>query len=313
MRKIIEVIYECILFLLLVLLCVGLCVSGGVMGAIFAVGFLCLYIGRFKKDKPKPIETKTQTGVDFYKGYADQFGEILQELDNDADYKVIDNIIDRIKPPLQDEKLRGFIYWGLNLYVNRALDENGLTEDKQKIIHDYIQHFDLIKSGDVGIYDKINKGIIINRLVSGIVEGNPELPENTPFNLKKNEQPLFLFRNINQYEYKTRREYQGGSTGYSIRIAKGFYIRQNAFRGNPIEHTSLEHKDNGLLLLTDENIYYGGKYNIFKLPYNKILYISPNDDGITLQKDDSSAKPFVLSSEDAWFLYNVIYNLMKRK
>lgn len=79
---------------------------------------------------------------------------------------------------------------------------------------------------------------------------------------------------------------------------------------HPIHYKSLETVDRGLVLLTDKNLYLGGQYNIFKIPYNKILAICPYDDGVVIQKDASTAKPDVFMVNDVWYFYNLIYNLM---
>jgi hypothetical protein len=53
---------------------------------------------------------------------------------------------------------------------------------------------------------------------------------NLPFVFQKDEKLIWVFQNVEFYEEHTRTEYQGGSIGGSVRIARGFYLRTSAFR-----------------------------------------------------------------------------------
>ncbi len=54
---------------------------------------------------------------------------------------------------------------------------------------------------------------------------------NLPFNLQKTEKLVWVFQDVDYYEEKTRTQYDGGSQGVGIRIAKSMYYKVGAFRG----------------------------------------------------------------------------------
>lgn len=129
-----------------------------------------------------------------------------------------------------------------------------------------------------------------------------------PFMLSVGEIPLWAFPNVDCYETKTQRHFEGGSHGASIRIMKGVYYRVGAFKGHPVEVQVTEKTDRGLLVVTNKNIFFGGLKHL-KIPIKKLVSLEPHSDGIKLQKDGVRAKPIAFTPVDGWFAYNLISNL----
>jgi hypothetical protein len=129
-----------------------------------------------------------------------------------------------------------------------------------------------------------------------------------PFMLNKNENIVWLFRNITLHQQKVQREYVGRSRGISVRVMKGVYYRTGGFKGHPIETTIMQKIGTGSVCFTDKHIYFHSPEKSLKIPYSKILSVDSYSNGIGLQKDGANDKPIFLEGLNSWFAYNVIAN-----
>lgn len=126
---------------------------------------------------------------------------------------------------------------------------------------------------------------------------------------EKSDSVVWLFQNVTYYEDKNKVSYVGGSTGGSVRVAKGVYLRHSAFKGHRVETTERELVDEGLLVLTNKHIYFGGPRKSFKIPYKKIVSFTPFESGFGVVRDAQTAKPQIFFDGDGWFSYNLVTNL----
>jgi hypothetical protein len=117
---------------------------------------------------------------------------------------------------------------------------------------------------------------------------------------------LYLFKNVQFHEERTRTHYEGRSSGVSIRIAKGVYYRTGGFRGNPVQETNMEHIDTGYFAVTDKHFYFHGPSKSFRTRYDRIVGLDPYSDGVGVRKDGTTARPQVFSGMDGWYVFNVI-------
>ena len=99
----------------------------------------------------------------------------------------------------------------------------------------------------------------------------------------------------------------------SIRVMKGLYYRTGTFKGRPVEHTSKQHVDSGLLGITTKHIYFSGGRKSFRVPYRKIVSFKPYEDGLGIHRDAASAKPQIFVTGEGWFIYNLVVNLSKNQ
>jgi len=108
-------------------------------------------------------------------------------------------------------------------------------------------------------------------------------------NFMKSEAP-FLCLPLPYYEETKVRISKGRSDGYSIRIMKGVWARQNFH--NPAVHVEeLVMKDVGEVVLTNKHIYFKGQDKSFRHRLDKLVEITPYTNGIQIMKDTASAKP----------------------
>ena len=144
-----------------------------------------------------------------------------------------------------------------------------------------------------------------------------------PFNLRAGEVPLVVLGNVVYSKETVTTTYQGRSQGVSARVAKGLFYHANEFKGRRIESTSLKQVDVGTMLLTTQNIYFGGAHANFRIPYDKVVSFQPYADGIGLFRDAANAKPEVFTFLEAgpdgkattarpvwgWFVFNLAHSL----
>lgn len=195
--------------------------------------------------------------------------------------------------------------------VDDVFDDGILTAEEEASLGQIQEHFgfnqhDLDRSG---AFTKVVKGSVLRDLLNGKVPERVAIQGNFPFNLQKGEKLVWLFQNAKYYEQKTRRHFQGGSSGFSIRVAKGVYYRTSGFRGYPVETKEDVYVGSGLLAFTTKHLYFTGGAKSLRVAYKKIIAFEPHSDGIVIHRDGARAKPQSFITGDGWFTYNLAMNL----
>lgn len=195
--------------------------------------------------------------------------------------------------------------------VESALEDGVLSDDEESRLSTFIEHFSLSQNElDInGSYTKMVHAGVLRDVLNGKLSERIRVKGNIPFNFQKNEQLVWLFQDVDYYEQKTRREYVGGSTGGSVRVAKGVYLRASSFKGHPVDRTETIHVGTGILGVTNKHLYFSGGQKSFRVPYTKIVSFEPYSDGIVIQKDGTTAKPQKFITGQGWFTYNLVTNL----
>jgi hypothetical protein len=135
--------------------------------------------------------------------------------------------------------------------------------------------------------------------------------DSTGFVLSANESIIWLFENTDYLEDKLKRHYSGSSGSVSVRIAKGFTVRTGGSRGGSTSSIVTEKIDTGILALTNKNLFFSGEQTSFKLPYKKIISFQKDENGIRFHKNTVNARQQYFITDDDWFLYNLLVNLVK--
>ncbi len=162
-------------------------------------------------------------------------------------------------------------------------------------------------------------------LWSVMVRGEPisDAVANHPFNLRGDEVPLFFFGSVVYSKETVSRSYQGGYGGMSVRVGRGMYYHFGGFKGHPVESAVLKEIDYGGMLLTTQNIYFGGAHTNFRIPYEHVVSFRPHADGIAFFRDSANAMAEVFTVLEpgpggqpvnarpafGWFLFNVAHFL----
>lgn len=195
--------------------------------------------------------------------------------------------------------------------VDRFLEDGVLDEKEESRLVAYKEFFALHDS-DLdykGHLTKTVKAAVLRDLMEGKLPTRVSIEGNVALNLQKNEGIIWAFPNTEYLEDKTRRSYVGRSTGISVRIMKGVYYREGAFRGHPVEHTERVSYGKGVLVVTNKHIYFQGQGKSFRIPFAKIVSFEPYSNGIGVMRDAATAKPQLFINGDGWFIYNVVSNL----
>jgi hypothetical protein len=98
----------------------------------------------------------------------------------------------------------------------------------------------------------------------------------------------------------TMREFRGGSSGFSFRIAKGVRYRTGSFRGHSVVvGTQLQVADTGVLAVTSTRIVFLGSRKTVEIPYSKLVGLEVFTDGIRFSASNRQNAPlFRLESGD---------------
>ncbi len=215
---------------------------------------------------------------------------------------------------VQGSEVRPLLVRGFEGAVDSLLDDHVISEEEEAWLGDYAQGFDL-SDADLnvrGARTRVVMGSVLRRIMAGELPRLQIEQDGLPFNLQKSEDLVWVFRGVGYYEERSRTEYRGGSPAMSVRVMKGVYIREKAFRGHPVVTTELTHIDNGPMALTTKHLYFAGQRKSHRIPYAKIVTFQPYSDGLGVQRDAASAKPQVYKLEHGWFAYNLARNLAER-
>lgn len=207
------------------------------------------------------------------------------------------------------EHIRRAIVSGWRRSLQKALDLDDLSEEEELRLSSYARAFGVGQDdfhGDSTWTDFIGSRVL-RRVSDGFLPSDINITfDGMPFNLQKSEQLIWAFPNTSYFEEVTKREYVGGSTGYSMRVAKGFYLRQSSFKGRAVDRSETVLQDVGVLGLTTKHMYFAGGTKSFRVRYSKLVSITPYSDGVGIFRDLASARPETFMTGNGWLTANLI-------
>lgn len=210
--------------------------------------------------------------------------------------------------PLGNNELQEARFHVLNKASTNFLKDGYLKVDEEQRFNDFVNHFAIdlgnlpvqYRSSDI---QKIGQAGILRQIQQGIT---PQTNIAAPILLSSKEHVLWAYQGVTYYLEKITKETRGRSSGYSFRVCKGVYYRTGQFRGKPIEHRSMENVGNGQLFITDTNIIFYSPTQCIKIPFKKIIGITPYSDGIEIHRDGANAKRVMFQGLDPWFVMNLL-------
>jgi hypothetical protein len=208
---------------------------------------------------------------------------------------------------------RGLLVDGWAYALDQFLDHGVIDEEQQTKLAKFRDIFTLSRDelDAGGAYTRAARAVVLREVMHGRIPQAPPSAATLPINFLKTEQVVWIFRGARYLEDKTRRAYVGSSAGVSVRVMKGVYLHQSAFKGHPVEHTERVLVDTGLFVITTQNLYFSGPVKSLRIPYKKIVSFLPFSDGFGVVRDAASAKPQIFVTSDGWFTYNLVTNLAK--
>jgi hypothetical protein len=211
---------------------------------------------------------------------------------------------------LSDAESKDAVKQGFHSAVSNILNQRVISAEEEarfsKLIDDWsFQQSDLNRNGS---WTKMVQSFVIRDLLEGKIPDRCKVTNSTLM-LGKKESYVWVFNRVDVYERKTHRSYEGRHAGFSVRIAKGIYLREGAYRGHPVEHISTDHLGVGDLVVTNKNLFLVTGGHTKKLSLKKIVSVTPHSDGISFQCEGARAQQYSIRRLDAWFAYNILMNI----
>ena len=209
--------------------------------------------------------------------------------------------------PINAQKRNDVYMTVLNKAATNFMKNGYMTDSEEKLIISYSSQLGLslnnlpMQFGNTDL-EKVSQTLILKDLEKGIL---PQTNSAVPVLLGKGESVLWVYHNTTMLQEKTEREYRGRTGGFSFRVCKGITYRTGQFKGKPVEHTYLNTVGTGSLVVTNKHVYFHCNTASIKLPYTKIVGVTPYSDGIEFHKE---TKPYrtVFQGFDSWFVMNVL-------
>lgn len=210
--------------------------------------------------------------------------------------------------PLSQQKRDEAYYNVLNKAADKFMIDGYLTDSEQRQIESYASSLGIALNALPAQYRseslaRIGQAIVLNDLQKGTL---PQRPLSVPVMLTKGEVPLWTYDGVTMLQEKITREYVGGSRGMSYRICKGLTYRTGSFKGHPVERSHMETIGYGQLVITNKNLFFHCPTASVKIPYSKLVGVTPYSDGLEVHKEEAKPKRTVFQGFDAWFVMNVL-------
>lgn len=199
----------------------------------------------------------------------------------------------------------------LNKAASKFMKDGYMTDSEEQLINTYSTHLGLslnnlppqFSNTDL---EKIGQAMVLKDLAKGIL---PNKQISVPVLLGKGECALWVYHDVKMLQEKVQREYRGRTGGFSFRICKGVTYRTGQFKGHPVEHSYMETIGTGSMVVTNKHIYFHCPTASVKVPFSKLVGVTPYSDGIELHKDEAKPKRIVFQGFDSWFVVNVLANI----
>lgn len=231
-------------------------------------------------------------------------GVSLEGLGQDLDAVATAHLLPR-------EHVRLALVCAYEAVVEQYLEDGLLTKDEESRLAEFQSRFDLSQSelDRAGAFMRVAKAAVLRDLMQGVIRDRLVVSGRLPFNLQKSERLVWVFPVVRYYLERTKTHIEGGSSGINVRIAKGVHYRVGAFKGNPVQTTSMSLEDIGMLGATTKGVVFAGERKAFRVAHNKIASLVQYSDGIGVLKDSQTARPIVFVTGDGWFSYNLLATL----
>ncbi|MBS3933699.1 MAG: hypothetical protein KGZ35_05025 [Truepera sp.] len=134
------------------------------------------------------------------------------------------------------------------------------------------------------------------RLLTEIQNGNPPTIAVPNVILQKGELAYWSEPASILEERVVKRRYEGGSQGFSFRIAKGLSYRVGGHRGHIVTDTAVVPVSFGELIVTNKRVIFRGDAKSFNIRLDKLLELNLYSDGVRLT--DDKGKPRMVKFDD---------------
>lgn len=210
--------------------------------------------------------------------------------------------------PMCQSNIEDAYLYVLNRAATNFMKDDNIDDAEQQKIDDYVNYLALPVNNlpakySGGSISKLGQISILKNLQRGVLPPNQFA---APIILGKGESIIWVYNGVSMYQEKTERQYSGRRSGWSFRVMKGITYHTGGTNMKPVEHTYMENKGVGTLFITNKHLIYQGATAAQKIPYTKLIGVTPYSDGIEVHRDGANAKRLTFQGFDSWFLMNVI-------
>lgn len=196
----------------------------------------------------------------------------------------------------------------LNKAATNFMKNDTISDNDQQKIDDYVNYLQLPVNNLPIQYQnsqisKLGQISILKKLQNGIM---PTSNMPAPIMLGRGETVIWTYDGVSMYQEKTVKEYGGRRSGWSFRVMKGVTYHTGGTKIKPIEHTYMDCKGTGTLYITNKHLIFQSPTAAQKVPYTKMIGVTPYSDGIEVHRDGANANRLTFQGFDSWFLMNVI-------
>ncbi len=213
---------------------------------------------------------------------------------------------------VDDGELTGIVVRGVVAAEAEVLDDHLLDETEEAHVFGFMDSLEEsgLKNADLDrLRERLGRASVLRMVVHG---ENPAarqgLRRYPGFQFMKSEAPIWMFEGVAYEITKTRVRYRGGSSGMSVRVARGVYVRTGGFRGEREVEEERHIVDEGDLVITTKHVYFRGGSHRFRVRHDRVVGYDPLPDGFELTRDRMNARPERFYVGDGWFVYNLLMN-----
>jgi hypothetical protein len=171
-------------------------------------------------------------------------------------------------------------------YAENVLADDRLTEEEEAAFGDVAEALGVDQTEFATTFNDVLNRLVIARVNDGRLGeiAQPQL-------MTKKGEVVHLETNANLMKEVALREWRGGTSGVSFRIAKGVSYRTGAIRGKSVVvGTELQVADSGVLAVTSQRIAYLGNKTI-EMSYAKLMNLDVFSDGVRVHVSNRQNAP----------------------
>jgi hypothetical protein len=172
-------------------------------------------------------------------------------------------------------------------YVENVLADDHLTIDEEMAFGDVAEALGIEQEA----FETQFRDVLQRLVVAKANDGRLDVVEAPNLIVKRNEVvhlevPAALMKEV------VRREYRGGYSGVSFRIAKGVRYHTGGTRGRSVVvGTELVAEDTGVVAITSQRAAYMGSSKTMEVPHAKLMNVEVFTDGIRLHASNRQKAP----------------------
>ncbi len=227
-------------------------------------------------------------------GLKDKFNHARQDRANKADFKnmllaavsdgkLTDSELNAINQLAQQYNIEEEDFRKINVDVYKAafkaiVSDGIITEEEER----NIQEIQAVLLVDYNQIPNEIQTIEYHRQLRHIQQGHLPILSVPGLILKSGEVAHFVIEVALLEERVVNRGYQGGSSGVTVRVAKGVSFRVGQQKGRMVSETGIVEVDRGSFIVTNQRLMYVGGKKSFNYPFNQLMGYKVFTDGIDI-------------------------------